>query len=182
MVIIDPVSPRDSGIFYSEPVNQEGGDGFTMRKEFNRLIVAIFCSFLGLILLVSCGGGDSSSGGSNSTGASPPVANAGPSQNWPIGTIVTLDGSASWGANGVALTYAWTLTSKPTGSAAYLTAPNSAKPTLTCDMVGDYVLTLIVNDGKMNSEPATVIITIREQYSGPPPRAPYFYWWSFLYQ
>ncbi len=93
-----------------------------------------------------------------------PVANAGVAQNVVAGNLVTLDGSASSDANGDLLTYAWTLTSKPAGSAAALSLVTSAKPTLTVDMAGTYVATLVVNDGKLNSTASTV--TIEKQ----PPR------------
>ncbi|MCB1658636.1 MAG: hypothetical protein KDI39_10435, partial [Pseudomonadales bacterium] len=87
-----------------------------------------------------------------------PVANAGLSQNIVTGSIVTLDGSASTDANSDALTYSWVLTSKPVGSVAVLSNINSPKPTFTADIAGDYVATLIVNDGKINSEASNVTI------------------------
>jgi phosphohistidine swiveling domain-containing protein len=46
-----------------------------------------------------------------------PVANAGSPQNGYAGTMVTLDGSASSDSNGYALTYNWSIVSKPVGSA-----------------------------------------------------------------
>lgn len=88
-----------------------------------------------------------------------PVANAGVAQNVVAGSVVTLDGSASWDANSDPLTYAWTLSSKPAGSTAALTTATSAKPTFTADAAGTYVATVIVNDGKVNSSAATVSIT-----------------------
>ncbi len=88
-----------------------------------------------------------------------PVANAGVAQNVVAGSTVTLDGSASTDANGDLITYGWTLTSRPAGSAAVLTSATTARPIFTADAVGAYVATLTVNDGKLNSAPTTVTVT-----------------------
>jgi hypothetical protein len=88
-----------------------------------------------------------------------PVANPGSAQNVTIGAAVTLDGSASRDANGDALTYRWSLTSKPSGSIASLALTASVRTTFTADVEGTYVATLIVNDGKIDSESNTVTIT-----------------------
>ena len=88
-----------------------------------------------------------------------PVANAGTNQNVVAGNAVTLDGSASSDANRDALTYAWTLTSKPATSTAALSSATSAKPTFTADIAGTYVATLLVSDGKVSSVAATVTVT-----------------------
>ena len=88
-----------------------------------------------------------------------PVANAGPDQGGKaLGSLVTLDGSASSDANGDPLTYSWSLTTKPAGSAAVLANPTSVSPTFTVDLAGTYVVQLIVNDGTLNSTPNTVNI------------------------
>lgn len=71
-------------------------------------------------------------------GNAAPVAHAGTAQNVVAGTTVTLDGSASSDANGDALTYKWTLTAVPAGSAAALIAPTSGKPSFTADVAGTY--------------------------------------------
>lgn len=87
-----------------------------------------------------------------------PVANAGIAQNAVTGTSISLNGSASSDANGDPLTYAWSLTSKPAGSSLTFSS-TAAKPVFTADVPGTYVFTLTVNDGKLNSTPATVAVT-----------------------
>jgi hypothetical protein len=96
----------------------------------------------------------------NNVSTPAPVANAGPDLgNIPPGTLVTLNGSASSDANGDPLTFSWSLTSTPFGSAAVLANPKAALTTFTVDQAGDYVAQLIVNDGTVNSAPDSVIIT-----------------------
>jgi RHS repeat-associated protein len=93
-----------------------------------------------------------------STTNSAPVANPGPNQYVPVGTPVQLDGSRSTDVDGNPLTYAWTLLSKPAGSSAVLSSPTPVNPTFVADANGAYVVQLIVNDGTVNSTPATVTI------------------------
>ncbi|HSN03387.1 MAG TPA: PKD domain-containing protein, partial [Nitrospira sp.] len=88
-----------------------------------------------------------------------PVANAGPNQTVGPGTPVTLDGSGSTDANRDPLTYSWSLLSIPTGSAAILANATTVHPTFTVDRAGDYIAQLIVNDGVVDSAPATVRIS-----------------------
>jgi RHS repeat-associated protein len=90
---------------------------------------------------------------------SPPVANAGPAQTVPLGSLVTLDGTASADPDGQPLTYQWSLLSVPAGSAAVLSDPNSSHPSFTADVAGSYVVQLVVNDGFLDSAPSTVTIS-----------------------
>jgi hypothetical protein len=80
----------------------------------------------------------------------------------PAAKLVTLDGSGSSDGNFERLTYSWSLTTVPTGSTVTLTVDptNAAKSTFTPAVAGVYVATLVVNDGKVNSSPATVAITV----------------------
>ena len=90
---------------------------------------------------------------------SKPVAEAGTNQSHPVGTTVTLNGTASSDVDGDPLTYLWSLTSKPTGSTATLSDPSAVQPTFIIDRPGNYTAQLIVNDGTVNSDPATVTIS-----------------------
>jgi hypothetical protein len=96
-----------------------------------------------------------------------PVANAGVAQDVVAGSSVTLDGSASFARTGYPLTYTWTLSSKPAGSAATLSSATSVSPTFTADLVGAYVASLTVSDGWHDSTPVTVSVTATSRPASP---------------
>lgn len=89
-----------------------------------------------------------------------PVANAGAPISSYAGAVSTLNGSASYDPENASLTYAWTLTTKPTNSAASITNPTTVNPTIAHDLIGTYVAELIVSDGSLFSAPSTVTLTI----------------------
>ena len=122
-----------------------------------------------MLLVVALPSGCSSSGGGggSTTVNSAPVAHAGPDQNIPTGSVVTLNGSASTDPNGDTLTYTWSFTSKPAGSTAFLSNAHAANPTFTADLDGAYTIALIVNDGKVNSAADSVTITAATGNSAP---------------
>ncbi|GJL60996.1 MAG: hypothetical protein NPIRA03_38530 [Nitrospirales bacterium] len=93
-------------------------------------------------------------------GNSPPVANAGQDQHVPVFSLVTLNGSGSHDADGDALSFQWSLESRPQGSAATLLNPTFAQPTIIPDIPGIYVVTVVVSDGKASSDPDTVAIVV----------------------
>jgi len=94
-----------------------------------------------------------------STTNTAPVANAGANQTVPLMATVLLNGSGSTDADNDPLTYSWSLTKVPTGSNAKLTGANTVAPMFLADLGGTYVAQLIVNDGIVNSQPSTVMIT-----------------------
>jgi hypothetical protein len=86
------------------------------------------------------------------------VANAGVSRTVATGAVVNLSGTASTDPENAALSYAWTLQA-PAGSTASLTSTTAAQPSFTADVAGSYTVTLVVNDGALNSAPAVITIT-----------------------
>ena len=94
-----------------------------------------------------------------SAGNLPPVANAGPNQAVVVRQTVQLDGSGSSDPNGDSLAFRWALTTRPAGSQATLTNATLVNPTFVADVLGTYVAQLIVNDGMLDSVPATVTIS-----------------------
>lgn len=89
-----------------------------------------------------------------------PVANAGDDIVLNVSSIVTLNGSGSYDADGDGLTYQWTLLKKPQTSQAQLSQSTSVQPKLHIDKDGYYTVKLIVYDGKKYSEPDFVLIRL----------------------
>ena len=132
-------------------------------------------------------GKDSSSAASVTVTAavanSSPVANAGAAQTIDAGTVARLNGTSSSDANGDGLTYFWTLTSKPPGSAASLSSQTSPTPTFTADLIGQYLASLRVNDGKVDSAIATTMINaVGRCLNSPGGEANFSYDWSLATQ
>ena len=119
----------------------------------------LFLAFIGVLALCTslsgCGGGTAVSATANVA----PTANPGVSQNVVVGAVVSMDGSASKDSDGGSLTFKWALIGKPIGSAASLANPTYPNPKFTADLAGNYVVSLVVNDGKADSTVATVSVT-----------------------
>ncbi|MCK6371669.1 MAG: PKD domain-containing protein, partial [Gammaproteobacteria bacterium] len=97
-----------------------------------------------------------------------PVADAGPDDSVSPGANVLLDGRASYDPNNATLRYRWSFVSRPAGSSAALSSATAAQPLFVADLPGvQYVLQLIVNDGKLDSQPDTVVITTTPGSSRP---------------
>lgn len=116
------------------------------------LIISFLLSIF-TIFLVSCGGG-----GQNV----PPIANAGTDQNQPLNAIVTLDGGSSYDPEGSDLTYTWSMKSRPQGSNAYIENSSNKISTFIPDSIGEYIVSLIVDDGVNESDESSATITVNK--------------------
>lgn len=88
-----------------------------------------------------------------------PIAIAGTNRSVTTGLTVNLDGSASTDADHDPLTYKWSFVTKPPNSAAVLAGANTLQPSFLAALSGNYQISLIVNDGKVDSPPSMVTIT-----------------------
>ncbi len=107
----------------------------------------------------------------------PPLADAGSDITQPADEAVTLDGRASHDPDATAettLTFHWSFDYTPPGSelatkqSAFI--PNNdttGTTTFQPDVVGTYVVELMVNDGKASSEPAYAVVTATESVNKP---------------
>jgi hypothetical protein len=87
-----------------------------------------------------------------------PVADAGGNQLAIVDHLVLLDGSGSYDANNDTLTYSWNMVSIPKGSFADLSDPLVVDPDFVPDVKGWYLISLVVNDGELDSDPDNATI------------------------
>lgn len=88
-----------------------------------------------------------------------PVAIAGPDRLVALGTTVEFNGGDSVDPEESALTYSWSLT-PPAGSTAVLSSETARTPSLTPDVAGTYEVSLIVNDGNIDSAADSATIEV----------------------
>jgi hypothetical protein len=116
--------------------------------------------------LAACGGGGADAPDPAPVNH-PPVARAGADRAATTLEEVTLDGTASDDQDGDPLSYQWTLTGRPGGSAAALTSATTATPSLVPDVPGEYLLALAVDDGQATSQADAVIVTAAASWKAP---------------
>ena len=116
------------------------------------------------LLLVACG--SSSSGGPDKPTASIRTASlAGNTLSLKDGNVtVELNAQGSVSPRDASLTYSWELIAKPKLSQAKLSLLNTVNTTFTADIPGEYVVSLIVNDGTINSEASRMTFTATSPY------------------
>ena len=76
------------------------------------------------------------------------------------GSDVTLTSSVSFDGDSDPLTYQWSILSAPAGSQIEIANSTSAAIPFTADASGTYIFQLIVSDGELMSQPATVSFTV----------------------
>ena len=91
-----------------------------------------------------------------------PVADAGEDVNMFLGESVDLYGTATDSSGDPVLnpSWLWTVDVKPAGSTPILTDPTGQNPYFIPDMVGDYVLSLVVSDGTYESLPDSISVHV----------------------
>jgi parallel beta-helix repeat protein len=87
-----------------------------------------------------------------------PVAEPGEGQSVIVGDTVYLDGSESYDENLDPLAFDWSFVIVPEDSTAELNNPTSTDPNFVADVPGEYIVSLIVNDGFEDSEAVNVSI------------------------
>lgn len=88
-----------------------------------------------------------------------PVAIAGPNRSVLVGSTVALDGSGSSDANLDPLTYQWTIAERPAASLAAPADPVAVTTSFVADQPGTYALSLVVNDGFVDSYMSSATVT-----------------------
>ena len=89
-----------------------------------------------------------------------PVANAGPDLSLSAGSLLSLDGSASFDADNDLLNYQWYFTTLPDGASPLIDNASGIMASYSSYIAGLYVGQLIVDDGTLASEPDTAVINV----------------------
>ena len=92
-----------------------------------------------------------------------PTANAGINISAAVGDLITLDASQSHDPLGGSLSYDWSIASSPAGStisSASLSDAQSINASFTADVVGDFIATLVVDNGLSSSTPDAVTVHV----------------------
>jgi hypothetical protein len=90
----------------------------------------------------------------------PPVAYAGDDQTVLLGESVQLSGAGADPNGDMIVSWAWSIDSEPAGSSASFDDPDIPDSVFSPDLLGAYVLSLIVSDGTDTSDPDTLTVTV----------------------
>lgn len=89
-----------------------------------------------------------------------PVANAGRDALAHVNSTTTLDGSGSYDIDSLALSYSWSVSSRPAGSGLVLDNASTSRPSFTPDVEGEYTFSLVVQNGYFTSLSDNVVIRV----------------------
>lgn len=100
----------------------------------------------------------------NTANNATPIVDAGAAQSVVVEATVALAGTVTDSDQGDSWTYSWTITTRPTGSAASLTGSDTLTPSFTADKAGTYVISFTATDSASAvSSPDTVSIVANGQ-------------------
>lgn len=132
--------------------------------QFNSILVLLL-----LLVITACGGGASTKSAATPNTTTPvnpsspvntaPIAEAGSAKSVIVANNVTLIGTGTDSDND-SLSYTWSLLSAPSASRLSLSNNNSVNLSFVPDVAGEYVLSLVVNDGVAESAVDTVTVTV----------------------
>lgn len=90
----------------------------------------------------------------------PPIANAGDTLSVNVNESISLDGSLSHDPDASSLSYSWNIISQPDNSNPSLDDASQVAPNFITDVAGEYVVSLTVNDGDLDSQVDNIIISV----------------------
>lgn len=88
-----------------------------------------------------------------------------------VGSAIVLDGSESTDDGSDTLKYQWSVKSKPENTYSYIGPTNTNTFNFIPDTIGNYEISLVVNDGKLDSPISVVSIDVVEKEITQPPNA-----------
>lgn len=128
-----------------------------------------FPIILSFAFITACNGSASDSSPTSDPNNQTPIAIAGINQQVKVNQVVHLDGTRSVDYDNDLISYSWSFSEKPAGSEAQLSSLEAIKPTFVADQIGTYYLSLVVNDGQVNSRPNQVKIVAKSNQDNSPP-------------
>ena len=128
-----------------------------------------FPIILSFAFITACNGSASDSSPTSDPNNQTPIAIAGINQQVKVNQVVHLDGTRSVDYDNDLISYSWSFSEKPAGSEAQLSSLEAIKPTFVADQIGTYYLSLVVNDGQVNSRPNQVKIVAKPDQDNSPP-------------
>jgi hypothetical protein len=115
-----------------------------------------------IVTLSACSSGSGTSDSDTPNENLTPIANAGADQLVPVNTLILLNGSKSYDQDNDPLNFHWDFFEIPINSQATLIDANSFNPTFEADLIGDYVIILVVNDQVIDSAGDTAVISVTD--------------------